>query len=139
MIVNRDSMLMSFKKVDFVPLQNWFAQIEESFWHQLLVVFNLRANKNKVSVRNNIVVLNHLKYWWNLYLIAFKIRHWRKHHISFVTAFCLCKLPRFVPQYNNVRWEKWKHNYLLNSMSTREKQRAWSREQHVGFMWLYVY
>lgn len=61
MIVNRGSLLTSFKKVDFVTLQNCFAQIEESFWHQLLVIFNLRANKSNVSVRNNIVILNHLK------------------------------------------------------------------------------
>lgn len=44
-----------------MPLQNWFNQIEGSFWHQLLVAFKLRVNKNNVSERNKTVILNHLK------------------------------------------------------------------------------
>lgn len=44
-----------------MPLQNSFNHIEGSFWNQLLVVFNLSVNKNNVSERNKIVILNNLK------------------------------------------------------------------------------
>lgn len=42
-------------------LQNWFNEIQRSFWHQLQVAFDLTAHKNNVSERKKIVILNDLK------------------------------------------------------------------------------
>lgn len=76
-----------------------------------------------------------------MYFIAFKSshwrKHWRKHHISFDTVlFAFANCPSgFVALYKHLTWEKREHNELLNSISTREKQRARSREQHAGFAW----
>lgn len=81
------------------------------------------------------------KCWRKIYFIAFKSshwrKHWRKHHLSFDTVlFAFANCPSgFVALYKHLTWEKWERNELLNSIRTREKQRARSREQHAGFAW----
>lgn len=44
-----------------MPLQNWFNEIQGSFWHQLQVAFDLTAHKTIFSERKKNVILNDLK------------------------------------------------------------------------------
>jgi len=56
---------MSFKKVfrkqTLCLCKFGLIKSREVFWHQLLLAFNLIVNKNNVSERQTIVILNQLK------------------------------------------------------------------------------
>lgn len=44
-----------------MPFQNWFNEIQRSFWHQLQVVLTWQLIKKKFHKEKKIVILNGLK------------------------------------------------------------------------------